>query len=87
MITLPHELGHRVAAEGVEPEVIEGVVRLERAEGHRLVPQLIEAAPGLIDSVSVGKPTLQDVFIRLAGKSMASEAPAPEAPTGRRRGR
>jgi ABC-2 type transport system ATP-binding protein len=44
------------------------VLRLERPRGHEFVPQLIEAAPGLIDSVSVGKPTLEDVFIRLTGQ-------------------
>ncbi|HEX8913458.1 MAG TPA: ABC transporter ATP-binding protein [Humisphaera sp.] len=71
---------------GVEPQVVEGVVRLERADGHRLVPQLIEAAPGLVDSVSVGKPTLQDVFIRLAGKSMAADASEAE-PERPKRGR
>jgi ABC-2 type transport system ATP-binding protein len=51
----------------LESELLDGDVRVERPEGHRLVPQLIEAAPGLIESVSVGKPTLEDVFIRLTG--------------------
>ena len=34
---------------------------------------LIEAAPGLVDSVSVGKPTLEDVFIRLTGERLAED--------------
>jgi ABC-2 type transport system ATP-binding protein len=69
---------------GVEAEVVEGVVRLERSRGHEFVPQLIEAAPGLIDSVSVGKPTLQDVFIRLTGQRFVAEETPAEAPRKRR---
>jgi ABC-2 type transport system ATP-binding protein len=52
---------------GITAELLDGIVRLERARGHEFVPQLIEAMPGLIDSVSVGKPTLEDVFIRVTG--------------------
>jgi ABC-2 type transport system ATP-binding protein len=50
------------------PETLDGVVRLERPRGHEFIPQLIEALPGLIDSVSVGKPTLEDVFIQVTGR-------------------
>ena len=56
---------------GVEPQEIHGTLRIERQRGHEFVPQLIEAAPGLIDSVSVGKPTLEDVFIALTGRRLA----------------
>src|SRR5439155_6043575 len=42
-------------------------VRFERPRGHAFVPELIEAMPGLVDSVSVGKPTLEDVFSRVTG--------------------
>jgi ABC-2 type transport system ATP-binding protein len=52
----------------IEPDQIDGpVVRFERPRGHELVPAVIEALPGLVDSVSVGKPTLEDVFIRVTG--------------------
>ena len=57
---------------GAESSVVDGVLRLERTRGHEFVPQLIEAATGLVDSVSVGKPTLQDVFIRLTGRKFAA---------------
>jgi ABC-2 type transport system ATP-binding protein len=43
------------------------VIRFERPRGHELIPALIEALPGLVDSVSVGKPTLEDVFISATG--------------------
>lgn len=53
---------------GVEAQEVDGALRLERRAGHQFVPQLIEAAPGLVDAVSVGKPTLEDVFIQLTGQ-------------------
>lgn len=53
---------------GVEAQEVNGTLRLERRRGHEFVPQLIEAAPGMVDSISVGKPTLEDVFIQLTGQ-------------------
>ena len=47
--------------------VVDGGVRLERSDGHRFVPPLIEAFSGQIAAVTVGKPTLEDVFIHLTG--------------------
>lgn len=44
------------------------VIHLERPRGHELVPRIIEAAPGLVDSISVGRPTLEDVFLHLTGR-------------------
>jgi len=60
---------------GVETEAVENAVRLERPRGHEFVPQLIEAMTGLIDSVSVGKPTLEDVFIRVTGRFFRDDEP------------
>ncbi|MEK7731997.1 MAG: ATP-binding cassette domain-containing protein [Planctomycetota bacterium] len=48
-------------------EVVDGSVRIEGERGHEFVPQLIEAFPGEIDSVTVGKPTLDDVFLHHTG--------------------
>ena len=59
---------------GVGSDELAGMVRVERPQGHTFIPQLIEAAPGLVDAVSVGKPTLQDVFIRLTGQRFTSES-------------
>jgi ABC-2 type transport system ATP-binding protein len=58
---------------GLEPQQIDGALRLERTRGHEFIPELIEAAPGLIDAVSVGKPTLEDVFIDLTGQRLQSD--------------
>jgi ABC-2 type transport system ATP-binding protein len=61
---------------GVEVETVDATtVRLERPRGHEFVPQLIEAAPGLVESVSVGKPTLEDVFLHVTGKRFRDENP------------
>jgi ABC-2 type transport system ATP-binding protein len=73
---------------GINPEVLDSVVRLERDRGHEFVPPLIEALPGLVDSVSVGKPTLEDVFIHATGRvfrdDLPSEGAAPDAESGGR---
>ncbi len=47
--------------------VIDGSVRLERPEAPQLVAQLFEAFPGRIQSITLGKPTLEDVFIARTG--------------------
>jgi ABC-2 type transport system ATP-binding protein len=56
-------------------ETVDGAVRLERQRGHEFVPQLIESLPGLVDSVSVGKPTLEDVFIHVTGRCFRDDSP------------
>jgi ABC-2 type transport system ATP-binding protein len=64
---------------GVEAQEIDGTLRIERPRGHEFIPQLIESAPGMVDSVSVGKPTLEDVFIQLTGQRLAeADEPIPE---------
>lgn len=50
-----------------EPQLVDDVIRIERGNGHAFIPQLVEAFPGRIDSVTVSKPTLEDVFIRKTG--------------------
>jgi ABC-2 type transport system ATP-binding protein len=55
-------------------ETVDGVVRIERQRGHEFVPQLIESLPGMVESVSVGKPTLEDVFIHATGRFFRDEA-------------
>jgi ABC-2 type transport system ATP-binding protein len=52
---------------GVTAERVDSVVRIERERGHEFIPQLVEALAGRIRSVSLGKPTLEDVFIDVTG--------------------
>lgn len=51
----------------LSPVARDGVVRLERERGHELAARLAEAFPGRIDSVTVSRPTLEDVFLHRTG--------------------
>lgn len=51
----------------VSTKVLDGAVRIERDRGHEFVPDLIRAFPKEINSVTVGRPTLDDVFLHLTG--------------------
>jgi ABC-2 type transport system ATP-binding protein len=48
---------------GEDPREVDGVLRLSRERGHEFVVRLVESFPGLIDSVTVAKPSLEDVFL------------------------
>jgi ABC-2 type transport system ATP-binding protein len=48
---------------GEEPQVVDGTLRLSKDHGHEFVVRLVEAFPGLIESVTVAKPSLEDVFL------------------------
>ena len=58
----------------IEAAVIGGKVRLEREQGHRFVTDVVEAFPGEIESVSVSKPNLEDVFIHRTGHRFWTES-------------
>ncbi|CAN5538934.1 ATP-binding cassette domain-containing protein [soil metagenome] len=62
---------------GLTSKVMDGVLRIEAAEAHLLIPRLIESLPGKVDSISMGRPTLQDVFVRLTGHGLDSGADLP----------
>jgi ABC-2 type transport system ATP-binding protein len=49
-------------------------LRFEHQRGHDFVPELMEAFPGEINSVTVGKPTLEDVFISRTGRRFGEDA-------------
>ena len=55
---------------GLKPVVVDGVLRVEIANGHRFITEVVEAFPGAIDSVGLHKPTLEDVFVRETGASI-----------------
>lgn len=52
---------------GIVCSVEENIVRLEREQGHRFAADVMEAFPGEIRSVSVSRPTLEDVFVHRTG--------------------
>ena len=57
----------------VEAAVLGNKVRIELEQGHRFVTGLVEAFAGEIQSVSVSKPTLEDVFIHRTGHRFWTE--------------
>ena len=61
---LADQIGKRF---GIAAQILDGSVRVERADGHKFITELVEAFPGQIDAISVHKPTLEDVFIHLTG--------------------
>jgi ABC-2 type transport system ATP-binding protein len=52
---------------GCSASVLDGAVRLEQRDGHEWIARLVEAFPGRIDAITLGKPTLEDVFIDRTG--------------------
>jgi ABC-2 type transport system ATP-binding protein len=76
----PESLARRISARfGLDAAVIDGKVRLEREQGHRFVTDVVEAFPGEIESLTVAKPTLEDVFIRRTGHRFWTEEQAANA--------
>ncbi len=62
----------------LQPQVIEHTVRLEHPEGPRLVAQLAPLVQEHARSITVGKPTLEDVFIQRTGHRFWGSAEAAE---------
>jgi ABC-2 type transport system ATP-binding protein len=55
-------------------------VRFESEEAHRMIPRIAEAFPGRIGSITVSRPTLEDVFLKHTGRGLyAGEAAEPAA--------
>jgi ABC-2 type transport system ATP-binding protein len=72
----PDDLAKRIEVKfGGTVRVVDGSIRIERPTGHEFIPSLVGAFPGEIISVTLGKPTLEDVFIRQTGHKFWSEKP------------
>lgn len=52
---------------GGNPRIVAGKVRLEVPEGHEFLRRLVQEFGSRIDTVSLGKPTLEDVFVERTG--------------------
>lgn len=70
-VTLAQKIANRFI---VSPSVLGHSVRLERDQGHKFLTDVVEAFPGLVESVSVAKPSLEDVFIQRTGHRFWTEA-------------
>jgi len=60
---------------GQPAKVVDQAVRLEVASGHQWVPRIMEAFPGRITAIRLGKPTLEDVFIARTGHRFWQSSP------------
>ncbi len=67
--------------------ILDNTLRIERPRAHEFIPPLVEAftGTGRIRSVSLGSPTLEDVFIRVTGHGFKDQLIAPEPSGGRGR--
>ena len=54
----------------VQVKELAGAVRVEVPNGHRFIAEVIEAAQGAITSVTLHKPTLEDVFLECTGTQL-----------------
>lgn len=83
----PDVLAPRIAQRfGVQPQQVGSALRIERARGHELLRDLVEAFPDDVQTVSLGKPTLEDVFIARTGhRFWEADAADGESPPKRRR--
>jgi ABC-2 type transport system ATP-binding protein len=52
---------------GIAAQIVDGAVRFDHEQGARLVPRLMETLSQQIDSVTISRPTLEDVFIHMTG--------------------
>jgi ABC-2 type transport system ATP-binding protein len=65
--------------------VLDSSVRLEQPSGHQWIPKLVEAFPNRTESITLGKPTLEDVFIHFTGHRFWNEVDPDAEPTGRKK--
>ncbi len=71
----PQELANAIQEKfACEATVLDGTVRLEQPEGHQWISRLVEAFPDDIQTVTLGKPTLEDVFIDRTGHRYLNDA-------------
>jgi ABC-2 type transport system ATP-binding protein len=64
----PEELSASIRSRfACESSVLDGAVRLEQHDGHQWIPRLVEAFPAEIQTITLGKPTLEDIFIARTG--------------------
>lgn len=55
------------------PMIADGKIHLEKTDGPRFVATLAQAFPGTIRSITVGQPTLEDVFMHITGQAFSEQ--------------
>jgi ABC-2 type transport system ATP-binding protein len=61
----------------VRPTVVNGTLRVEKEQGHTFISNVVDAFPEMVDTVSLSKPTLEDVFIARTGHRFWEDQPQP----------
>jgi ABC-2 type transport system ATP-binding protein len=71
----PTTLGKQIEAKfGGAVQIVDGALRIERERGHEFIPELVRSFPTQITSITLGKPTLEDVFVKQTGHRFWNEA-------------
>jgi ABC-2 type transport system ATP-binding protein len=68
---LAQKIGQRLQ---VRAALVDGMLRIERPRGHELVARLVDEFGGEIESITFGRPTLEDVFVHLTGHRFLADA-------------
>jgi len=58
---------------GIAPLAANGTLRIEVPDGASFLPRLVRELPMRIDSVSLSRPSLDDVFLKLTGHAIRAE--------------
>jgi ABC-2 type transport system ATP-binding protein len=83
----PEQLAHDITNRfNVPAKALDGALRLELPNGHEWIPRLVDAFPQAIQVITLGKPTLEDVFIARTGHRFFGVI-TDDAPTKKKRGR
>ncbi len=70
----PVQLAEKIRTQlNVASTVMGGAIRIEHLEGHQLIGQLATTFPDEFRSLTLGKPSLEDVFISLTGRTLTKE--------------
>ncbi len=66
----PGSVAEYLAGAGLDPQTKEGEVRVEVADGARFIPLLAREFTGIIEGIELRRPTLDDVFVNLTGRTI-----------------
>ena len=80
----PEALAQKIAQRlQVRAALVDGTLRIERPRGHELVARLVDEFGGEIESITFGRPTLEDVFVHLTGHRFRARARGEREESGR----
>jgi ABC-2 type transport system ATP-binding protein len=60
----------------LKARIVDGALRIERPRAHEIVREIVDAFGEEIETVSIGKPTLEDVFVHLTGRRFVTQPDA-----------